>query len=190
MVFERTGDFRVEVAQTAPLVVRFEFFDTGEAGQQRGVLTVQLTSTSMGPKARSVSYESLGDHEIGAELNRISWKRWITAAETIASAPHTDGFFLPGGDNPIERIESWRDNLAAHRADVQAAVGHPGRRGHGDDHYQRVAELYRTLVAAGNRQPVKTIAEQLGVKPNTVSSWVREARARDLLPAGQRGKAG
>jgi hypothetical protein len=69
---------------------------------------------------------------------------------------------------------------------VRRIVGR-GRTGRAwpDELYEAVAELYRTSGSA----PTRTIAEIAEVEHSTASRWVREARARELLPVGQKGRA-
>lgn len=58
-----------------------------------------------------------------------------------------------------------------------------------DSFYERVASLYRRLVAAGE-QPAPRLADANGVARTTTHRWIREARRRGLLPPGQTGRAG
>jgi hypothetical protein len=58
-----------------------------------------------------------------------------------------------------------------------------------DTFYRHVAQLYLDLVALGER-PVAALAEANGVPRSTVYTWIREARARGLMPPGRPGKAG
>ena len=60
-----------------------------------------------------------------------------------------------------------------------------------DAFYERVAQVYRSIVMKGMYNPAALIADANGVEPNRVSRWVREARNRKLLgDAPSRGKAG
>jgi hypothetical protein len=60
-----------------------------------------------------------------------------------------------------------------------------------DSFYEKVGEVYSKLAASGSRRPAQDIAEANGIaNVTTVHRWIREARDRDLLPDGQRGKAG
>jgi transposase-like protein len=54
-----------------------------------------------------------------------------------------------------------------------------------DAFYELVAERFALLAATGHR-PAAAIAEASGVPATTVHRWVREARRRGLLPAGER----
>lgn len=55
--------------------------------------------------------------------------------------------------------------------------------------YRRVALKYR-FTAARSRHPAVVMAEEANVPVNTVRTWIKEARRRKFLPAGERGKAG
>ncbi len=61
-----------------------------------------------------------------------------------------------------------------------------GRQPVPDDFYQAIADLYSRV---GGRSPAKTIAEEMSVSPGRVHGWVKEARARGLLPPGHRRSA-
>lgn len=56
-----------------------------------------------------------------------------------------------------------------------------------DQFYERVAELYLWLSSRGKR-PAEELAEANDVPVTTVHRWVKEARRRDILFPGQRGK--
>jgi hypothetical protein len=56
-----------------------------------------------------------------------------------------------------------------------------GRRGHGDDFYQAVAALYGALVAAGERHPVKALAESQPVTIAAASKWIKRARELGMI---------
>jgi hypothetical protein len=59
-----------------------------------------------------------------------------------------------------------------------------------DSFYTKVAELYSALAASGSRRPAQEIADANDVTVTRVHRWVREARRRELLGSGRRGKAG
>jgi hypothetical protein len=59
-----------------------------------------------------------------------------------------------------------------------------------DSFYKRVAELYSALAANGSRRPASEIAEANDIQVTTVHRWIKEARRRDLLGSGRKGKAG
>lgn len=56
-----------------------------------------------------------------------------------------------------------------------------------DAFYERVAKAYQWLAAHGGK-PASVLAEQNNVPVTTVHRWVKEARARGLLPPGQKGR--
>jgi hypothetical protein len=56
------------------------------------------------------------------------------------------------------------------------------RRGLGDQFYRTVAEMYQSLVSAGERHPVKALADLQPVDISTASRWVKEARKRGYVP--------
>jgi hypothetical protein len=57
-----------------------------------------------------------------------------------------------------------------------------------DDFYRQVAAAYEFL-ALTSRAPAAEIARKNRVPMTTAHRWVREARARGLLPPGQKGKS-
>jgi hypothetical protein len=58
------------------------------------------------------------------------------------------------------------------------------------DFYQRVALQHGRLSQQDDKNPSATIAQINGVALTTAQGWVAKARARGLLPAGRRGRAG
>src|SRR5262249_24930385 len=58
-----------------------------------------------------------------------------------------------------------------------------------DEFYARVAALYRRLIAAGE-PPAPALAQANGVAKATVHRWIQEARSREKLPPGKKGRAG
>ncbi len=58
-----------------------------------------------------------------------------------------------------------------------------------DSFYASVARAYTTL-AARHRRPAAELAEINNVPVTTMHRWIKEARARGLLPPGTPGKAG
>jgi hypothetical protein len=69
---------------------------------------------------------------------------------------------------------------------------HPLKRPDGSDperFYAEVAAAYRSA-AVESKKPAAVLANEAGVPVTTVHRWIREARRRGSLPAGQRGVAG
>ena len=99
---------------------------------------------------------------------------------------------------PVGRIEA-AVNALAHaagggprwraEAKVPAHLRDSAVRGYPDEFYEVVARAYRSLSALSAR-PVGELAEANDVPVTTAQRWVKEARARGLLPPGRRGKAG
>jgi len=58
------------------------------------------------------------------------------------------------------------------------------------DFYERVALQHGRLTQQGDKNPSATIAQINGVALTTAQGWIAKARARGLLPAGRRGRAG
>jgi hypothetical protein len=81
-------------------------------------------------------------------------------------------------DKPIKR---------ARRAVRRVRV--PERPPYGERFYEAVADAYRACVAA-ELPPGPTLAEAQGVPVTQAHHWIRSARSRGLLAAGQSGKTG
>lgn len=66
----------------------------------------------------------------------------------------------------------------------------PGMTHWPDAHYQLVADVYTFFVEHGHH-PAKRMADEWGYPVSTIYRWIKEARARDLIPpARTRGRAG
>ena len=64
-----------------------------------------------------------------------------------------------------------------------------GRKGHGDDHYAAVAEVYATAWADGVH-PTKAVSEHWTVAKTTAAKWVFRARELGFLQPTTRGRPG
>lgn len=158
---------------TYEVIARLEVTFGNDSSGQRGVTGVWLKSED-----KSLT---------GSELNRFAWTRWLKAAQTI------DDMSAPSGITSGEvtaRIDAFREEWTRYDEDIQAAIGHPGRGGHGDAHYKLIAKLYQRLVEEGEPHPIKSIATRYGANRNTVSGWIQRARRHGYLPEGKTGKAG
>jgi hypothetical protein len=97
--------------------------------------------------------------------------------------------FKPGDFGPV------RKNFLDLMAELKEHPGRPSRvlkvptgRARPDDFYAKVAELYTWLAGpGGSRRPAVDIANDNDVPVSTVHRWLREARQRGLMGAGQRG---
>jgi hypothetical protein len=83
-------------------------------------------------------------------------------------------------------LQYARASLAWKRDDANAALRTLRersftRRGLSDSHLRYVAEIYKSLLAEGERHPVKALAAAQHVVISTASRWVTAARARGYL---------
>lgn len=69
-------------------------------------------------------------------------------------------------------------------------VGHPGPKGHPDEHYRMVAQRYETALLVAPRSPMKWLAEQLHCSGATAHRWRDEAARRGFLPSRPRVRRG
>lgn len=86
----------------------------------------------------------------------------------------------------------WRDSLpvVSRPANPELVIADPGSRRKPDDFYARVADAY-AFFAGRSQSPARDLAAKNGVPVTTVHRWVKEARARGLLPpASGRGSGG
>lgn len=97
---------------------------------------------------------------------------------TASSKPLADHDDLPNvGEEPAALVELWRRSLR---------VSIPEGRGRRPDaFYERVARVYGDA-ARRSRAPAVDVAEANDVTVSTVHRWVKEARQRGIMPAGQR----
>ena len=70
--------------------------------------------------------------------------------------------------------------------DQNVPIRHPGPKGHTDEHYKMVVELYRTALIAEPKAPMKWLAKQLGKSEMTAYRWLDEAAERGFLPKRQK----
>lgn len=68
-----------------------------------------------------------------------------------------------------------------------AVASDPEGRGRPDSFYEQVVERF-TYLATVSQRPATDLAEANGVPTTTVHGWVKEARRRGLLPAGERSR--
>jgi len=66
----------------------------------------------------------------------------------------------------------------------------PGRRGRGDTEYAKFAAAYVTILAEGNRAPIKELAARMHLGRESVRQLVHDARDRKLLTRTRSGRAG
>ena len=66
------------------------------------------------------------------------------------------------------------------RAD-QVPVARPGRRGHSDEHYRRIARAYTMAKRKYPKAPIRKLMQATGKPEATVHRWIRIARERGFL---------
>jgi hypothetical protein len=116
---------------------------------------------------------------VGALL-RESLERLADALESPA----------PGEDAPAEWVEAhaqWRAATREARQAVREGPDNPRRLG--DEHYRRVADIYRDAVRNGE-PPTAAVADALTVSKSAAAKQVARARERGLLPRTSRGRVG
>lgn len=122
-----------------------------------------------------------------SEVGRLPWANLFTVADAIDKSlgARRD----PG---PITAVLGMMHSLDRKRRPAKAPVvtKRPGRAGHPDEHYAKVAERYMALRARGVTNPTKTIADEWGYSRSTVAGWVHEARKRGHLGTALPGRAG
>lgn len=81
----------------------------------------------------------------------------------------------------------WLDAKPSSRRRPNLKLRIPEGRGRPDSFYAQVAERFAYLTTA-SQSPATDLAQANGVPTTTVHGWVKEARRRGLLPAGERSK--
>jgi hypothetical protein len=106
----------------------------------------------------------------------------------IRLSPAASGTFEPWRllPNLPLHLQYARAALAQKQGDVDAALWalrqvSSTRRGLSHDFLRIVAQLYGSLVAEGERYPVKALAKAQHVDVSTASRWIKAARSRGLL---------
>lgn len=140
------------------------------------------------PRSMPVRIDSvrvtLSDGITPTSLQRMPWRRWLTVADATAQA-----FSQPDWDVANRVMDKAWDH-AWGDLDPLRKGRRPGRKGHPDSFYRKVAESYLTLRAHGISNPDKRIADELHYDRSTVAGWVRVCRARGYLPPARRGRPG
>lgn len=117
-----------------------------------------------------------------SDMRRLPWHSWFWFADVARREMTADA------DGSIALTDAA---VAFADADsLQPAQRRPGRRGHPDEHYQRIARRYEELVATGVRSPTAAIAKESVVSRDTAAGWVAGARKRGYLPPARPGRAG
>lgn len=82
------------------------------------------------------------------------------------------------------------DQLFGVTFDEQVLRRRPGRAGRGDYEYAALAAEYVDLCTAGDRSPVKTMAERHAFSRSQINNLISEARRRELLTREGAGRVG
>jgi hypothetical protein len=122
------------------------------------------------------------------KLQRFAWAKWLAVADTSRRAVRVTNM------EELNDVVQMSDAIHAATHGVRPPRGvvgtKKGRRGHPDEHYQRIAHRYQELRMGGDLSPAKTIAIEESFNVNTVRTWISTARKRHFLPPGRPGRAG
>ncbi len=157
-------------------------------GPPRGQLRVWPGETVDKPASVRLT---LNEGFTSSDLRRFPWKRWLTVADAAmrglddradpATSDHLSAVLLAVARNE-RKIPKAPSPIKIERR--------PGRKGHPDAHYRRVAERYQQLYSSGVHNPTTTISKEYGQSRDTAADWVRGARDRGYLPPARKGRAG
>jgi len=135
-----------------------------------------------------------------SRLQRFPWARCLRVVEAFVRNPGP--LYPPVGPDQRKAREAYHAEWGQVAAEIDQAINEamhgqkpkvkrrPGRHGHPPEHYERVADAYKVLIATGEPAPNKRIADDWGYSRNTVAGWVRKARQLGYLPPARRGRAG
>lgn len=123
------------------------------------------------------------------EIRRFPWSVWLEVADIMAR-DNSEFRRRVMFDSPQELPTKEAVGAGNPSSRVAGQAQHPGRRGHPDSHYRRIAARYIALLKVGVRNPTATIATEEFVNRNTVAGWLRGARDRGYLPPARRGRPG
>jgi hypothetical protein len=123
-----------------------------------------------------------------SEVARLPWANLFTVADAIDKQERSRGRYLEALHPILEMLHTLEARPRPPRA--PRVMKRPGRAGHPDEHYAKVAERYLALRGRGVTNPTKTIADEWHQARSTVAGWVHEARERGYLPPAQPGRAG
>lgn len=108
----------------------------------------------------------------------------------VRLAPGRDGTFEPWRLMPKLPlyVQYARASIAGKNKDADRALSllqqtNAPRRGLSDQFLREIAALHRSLIAEGERYPVKALARSRDVAISTASRWITAARTRGFLEA-------
>ncbi len=123
----------------------------------------------------------LGNNRFGEPMEVTSRDlRGIPVAELIGKAVHA----APAHHELGARFAEARAR------DLAAVRRSPGPKGHPDEHFQWVADMYRRALEARPDAPVVWLTEQLDRDRSTVNRWLQRARDKGYLGEATPGRAG
>ncbi len=143
-------------------------------------------------------WRRLGDVDItGETVRRVPLRSLVREALGIAAfSVHR----AAGGEVVVDRpgVAPRLRRLVRHLVEdeIRKKTGpRRRRRQHGDEHYRKVAEVYREARARGRRDPTNAVYEwatkaKVNCARSTAGRWVMEARERGFLGKARPGAAG
>lgn len=153
------------------------------------LIITRLTITASDGGTVGIDSATVRAVRVGAVVAHI--RRCIVEMATAPSAAYPR---LPGpADDPEWRAHDAQQTKRRH-ADADWATQPPrkrGRKGYGDDFFRDIALRYLELQQGGmTRGILRQLATEHDRPVETVRDWVHQARRREFLTPGQRGKAG
>jgi len=126
------------------------------------------------------------DNGITSDLVRTIRLGALTRAVSAALSDPFDEAWPVSPADPIFGME-WEETMKGSGYDLNqvkdAKPRGPGRPAIPDIDLARTAVLYHEAVRAEIPNPIQTVADQLGRRPETVRQWVHKARRRGFLTA-------
>jgi hypothetical protein len=123
------------------------------------------------------------------ELRNVPWGRFEAIGRALGAITRREIEASAGSKEPtLAQLRAGKDAAATARPARRKPLGRPDG-SNPDDFYARVAERYRELVKE-TRAPAPILARESQTTVAAAHRWIREARRRGFLPAGQKGKSG
>jgi hypothetical protein len=166
--------FSRELVGKAPLVIR----EVHMFGPASGAVARDLPIARMEAAANRRLYRTTGNPRDPGSYYPSTLPVMSKHATPWAYLTIPDWTKFPGWDQPDAALSV----APSMKLDIPADRRKP------DDFYRTVADLYQWLSARVSR-PAEEIADANGVPSTTVHRWIKEARHRGIMPAGQRGGA-
>ena len=170
-------------SEQALFFVRFGL-DREDFSEALIVVRELLISFSQGSVASSRVLRELPLARMEQAVNQPAWR-----SKVLARLPSWNSVQIPfpQDDGPSD-IGWWLAHPHPY-ASPKVTVDVPAGRGRPDEFYEAVARGFGYLASVSKR-PAQDMAEANGVPVTTVHGWVKEARRRGFLPAGERSRKG